>query len=107
MANGSASTRSGSTDGREPAARRVGVRCAIAAIRAYRLLLSPWIGRQCRFHPTCSVYAEEAFAVHGVLRGVWLTFVRLGKCHPFHAGGVDLVPDAQRSPDTPMSIERG
>jgi putative membrane protein insertion efficiency factor len=61
-------------------------------IRVYRLLLSPWIGNQCRFHPTCSAYAEEAIRVHGAIRGTWLAARRLGKCHPWHAGGHDPVP---------------
>ena len=62
------------------------------AIRLYRLLLSPWTGHQCRFHPTCSRYAEEAVTAHGALRGCWLTARRIGRCHPWHEGGVDPVP---------------
>lgn len=62
-------------------------------IRGYQLVLSPWIGRQCRFYPTCSHYADEAIAVHGVWRGAWLALRRIGRCHPFHEGGVDPVPD--------------
>ena len=61
-------------------------------IRLYRVVLSPWIGNQCRFHPTCSRYAEEAVQLHGPLRGSWLAMRRLGKCHPWHAGGCDPVP---------------
>lgn len=61
-------------------------------IRLYRALLSPWMGNQCRFHPTCSVYAEQAIQAHGSLRGLWLTIARLAKCHPWHAGGLDPVP---------------
>jgi putative membrane protein insertion efficiency factor len=61
-------------------------------IRVYRLLLSPWFGSQCRFYPTCSVYAEEAIQTHGAMKGVYLTVRRLGKCHPWHTGGVDPVP---------------
>lgn len=69
-------------------------RMALAAIRLYQLTLSPYLGRQCRFYPTCSCYAREAIAVHGLGRGGWLALKRLGRCHPFHAGGVDLVPAA-------------
>ena len=65
---------------------------ALALIRAYRYLLSPWFGNQCRFHPTCSVYAEEAISKHGILRGTWLAAARLAKCHPWHSGGLDPVP---------------
>lgn len=65
---------------------------ALALIRAYRYLLSPWFGNQCRFHPTCSVYAEEAITRHGILRGTWLAAARLAKCHPWHHGGLDPVP---------------
>ncbi len=64
----------------------------IGLIRLYRLFLSPWLGNQCRFHPSCSNYAEQAISKHGALRGGWLTLRRLGKCHPWHAGGCDPVP---------------
>jgi putative membrane protein insertion efficiency factor len=67
-------------------------RLLIALIDAYRLLLSPFFGTQCRFHPTCSGYAREAIAVHGALRGCWLAARRLLKCHPWHPGGIDPVP---------------
>lgn len=61
-------------------------------IRAYQLLLSPVLGNNCRFHPTCSEYAASAVEQHGVRRGTWLTIRRLLKCHPWHPGGVDPVP---------------
>ena len=67
-------------------------RIAICMIRLYRLLLSPWIGQQCRFYPTCSVYAQEAIETHGFLRGMVLGARRLSRCHPFHPGGPDPVP---------------
>jgi len=65
---------------------------AIKLIHGYRYLLSPWIGNQCRFYPTCSHYAEEAINSHGFIKGGYLTFRRLIKCHPWHEGGIDLVP---------------
>jgi putative membrane protein insertion efficiency factor len=61
-------------------------------LRAYRFILSPWWGNQCRFTPTCSHYAEEAIEKHGALRGGWLALRRVGCCHPWHAGGFDPVP---------------
>jgi uncharacterized protein len=64
----------------------------IALVRGYRFLLSPWLGRQCRFEPTCSAYALEALETHGALRGSWLTTARLARCHPFCDGGHDPVP---------------
>lgn len=66
---------------------------AIKLIRLYQLTLSHWLGRQCRFYPTCSHYGREAFEVHGGIKGLWLTLKRVFRCHPFSKGGVDLVPD--------------
>lgn len=64
----------------------------IAILRGYRYWISPLLGRHCRFYPTCSEYAAEAIASHGAVRGLALTVRRLGRCHPWHAGGVDPVP---------------
>ena len=64
----------------------------IALIRGYQYLISPLIGPCCRFYPTCSQYAIEAIELYGVLRGSYLTLRRIFKCHPFHPGGVDPVP---------------
>ena len=64
----------------------------IALVRGYRFLLSPWLGRQCRFEPTCSAYAIEALETHGALRGSALTAARIARCHPFCDGGHDPVP---------------
>lgn len=68
-------------------------RLIIGLIQLYRLLLSPFIGQHCRFYPSCSEYAMTAVNRFGVLRGSWLAIRRLGKCHPWHAGGLDPVPD--------------
>jgi uncharacterized protein len=68
-------------------------RLLLAIIRAYQFLLSPWVGNQCRFYPTCSHYAAEAIERHGSLCGSWLAVRRIGKCHPWHPGGMDPVPE--------------
>jgi putative membrane protein insertion efficiency factor len=67
-------------------------RLLVLLLRAYQLLLSPMLGQRCRFYPSCSHYAVEAIQTHGAARGSWLTLRRLGKCHPWHAGGLDPVP---------------
>jgi len=61
-------------------------------ISAYRLLLSPFLGKNCRYEPTCSLYTREAVEKYGVLKGSWLGIRRLARCHPFHEGGIDPVP---------------
>lgn len=63
-----------------------------ALIRLYQWTLSPLLGPTCRFHPTCSHYAHEAVGRHGALRGGWLAVKRIGRCHPWHPGGIDPVP---------------
>ncbi|MFN0300111.1 MAG: membrane protein insertion efficiency factor YidD [Burkholderiales bacterium] len=64
-----------------------------SAIRAYQWGVSPMLGMHCRFFPTCSHYAIEAIESHGVLVGLSLTGRRLLKCHPWHPGGFDPVPE--------------
>lgn len=64
----------------------------IGLIRAYQLLLSPFIGNQCRFTPTCSQFARESVEKHGAIRGSWLAVRRVSRCHPWHPGGHDPVP---------------
>lgn len=66
----------------------------VSLIDLYRLCLGPWLGGQCRFHPSCSAFAREALLQHGVLRGGRLALWRLLRCQPFAAGGLDPVPDA-------------
>lgn len=65
---------------------------AIHAIRIYQKFLSPLTVSSCRFTPSCSSYAIQAFETHGFLGGLLLTLVRISKCHPFHPGGFDPVP---------------
>ncbi|MDP2834211.1 MAG: membrane protein insertion efficiency factor YidD [Pseudomonadota bacterium] len=67
-------------------------RLLIGLIRGYQLLLSPFIGNQCRFTPTCSHYAREAVARHGAIKGSWMAMRRVSRCHPWHHGGHDPVP---------------
>jgi putative membrane protein insertion efficiency factor len=62
------------------------------AIRAYQLFLRPFVGNCCRFHPTCSEYALEAFEKKSFFKASFLTLQRLLKCHPYHPGGSDPVP---------------
>jgi len=64
-------------------------------LRAYKLIISPYLGQRCRFYPSCSAYAELAIRRHGVLKGSVLAGKRLCKCHPWHASGVDLVPETE------------
>ncbi|RLE09080.1 MAG: membrane protein insertion efficiency factor YidD [Candidatus Aminicenantes bacterium] len=61
-------------------------------LRAYKKIISPWLGRRCRFTPTCSEYTYEAVHKYGLAKGFWLGLRRLLKCHPFHPGGIDPVP---------------
>lgn len=68
----------------------------IGLIRLYQLWLSPMLGQNCRFHPTCSYYAIEAIKQHGMLIGGWLSIKRILKCHPLHSGGIDLVPEKKK-----------
>lgn len=68
------------------------IRLIIHIIRLYQIMLSPYIGWHCRFHPSCSAYAKEAFQTHGVLKGGWLTLKRILRCNPFGGSGVDEVP---------------
>jgi putative membrane protein insertion efficiency factor len=64
----------------------------LVPLRLYKAVLSPLLPPACRFHPSCSVYAMGALGVHGPVRGLWLAALRLARCNPFHAGGLDPVP---------------
>lgn len=67
-------------------------RLIISLIRLYQYFLSPLLGPSCRFHPTCSDYAKEAFTRHGLVRATYLSFRRLLRCNPWNHGGYDPVP---------------
>lgn len=71
-------------------------RILILFVRAYRTLLSPILGNNCRFYPSCSSYAETALKSHGAFAGSWLAIKRILRCHPWHPGGVDEVPEHSR-----------
>ncbi|NUQ38004.1 MAG: membrane protein insertion efficiency factor YidD [Caldilineales bacterium] len=66
---------------------------ALALIRGYQRYLSPLLGSNCIYQPTCSHYMYEAIARHGLRRGAWMGLKRISRCHPFHQGGYDPVPD--------------
>lgn len=69
-------------------------RALVAAIRGYQIAIRPMLGANCRFYPSCSEYAREAIERHGAAAGSWLAARRIAKCHPYHPGGYDPVPDA-------------
>ena len=69
-------------------------RFLLFSIRLYQLSLRPWLGHHCRFYPSCSDYAAQAIQAHGSLRGGLMAVRRLLRCHPWHAGGLDPVPDS-------------
>ncbi len=73
-------------------------RFTVGLIGVYRLLLSPLLGSNCRFHPTCSAYAIEAVETLGVARGVWQASRRVLRCHPYSPGGFDPVRPVSPEP---------
>lgn len=81
-------------DARQVRAPGPAARVGILAIRLYQLTLSPFIGRSCRYLPTCSAYGTEAIGRFGLWRGGWMTLARLMRCHPLGASGFDPVPAA-------------
>jgi putative membrane protein insertion efficiency factor len=64
----------------------------VALLKAYRVLISPLYGQVCRYHPSCSAYALDSVEAHGPMKGSWLAMRRIGRCHPWAAGGLDPVP---------------
>ena len=61
-------------------------------LRGYKLAISPYLGQNCRFYPSCSDYAREAVDRYGAAKGCWLALRRIARCHPYHPGGCDPVP---------------
>ncbi len=78
-------------------------RVLMAVVIGYRRFISPLLPPRCRFEPSCSAYALEALRVHGAARGLWLAVARIARCHPFHPGGYDPVPPADRSGKPPLT----
>ena len=64
-------------------------------IKVYKIFLSPYLGQNCRYHPTCSYYAQESLKIHGLKKGLILSITRIAKCHPLGGSGVDLVPEKE------------
>ncbi|MBM0205151.1 membrane protein insertion efficiency factor YidD [Micromonospora sp. NPDC051227] len=81
------------TEQGSPRPSTTGAKVLIAPIIAYRRWISPALPARCRFYPSCSAYAQEAVVRHGALRGAVLAARRLLRCHPFHPGGYDPVPE--------------
>jgi len=65
---------------------------SLSIIKLYQTILSPFLGNNCRFYPSCSNYAIEAIKKHGSIKGYWLSIKRIMKCQPFHKGGFDQIP---------------
>lgn len=65
----------------------------LGLIGVYRVAVSPWLGSNCRYNPSCSVYATEALRKHGAFRGSWLAARRISRCHPWGSAGYDPVPE--------------
>ena len=78
----------------------------IFVLRGYQVAVSPWLGVCCRFTPSCSAYCIEAVRGHGCLKGLWLGLCRIGKCHPWHPGGVDPVPMPRRGERLDRTVAR-
>jgi putative membrane protein insertion efficiency factor len=77
----------------EDGAPSVPARILMGSIRVYQKVLSPAMGGNCRYYPSCSEYGYDAIRLHGAGRGAWMAVKRIGRCQPFHEGGYDPVPE--------------
>lgn len=80
--------------------REIGVRFALGLIQFYRFAISPWLGSNCRYTPTCSAYTMVALERFGFWRGTWMGIRRIARCHPWHEGGYDPVAPAATTSTT-------
>ena len=87
-----------------PTTQNPAQRTGVAAIRMYQKVISPLLGGNCRYYPTCSQYTVEAIELHGLGKGSWMGVRRIGRCHPFREGGFDPVPG---SPDAIVDAAGG
>ena len=88
-------------------ANEVMKKALLIAVRMYQVWLGPLLGGACRFYPSCSHYAVEAIERHGAGRGLVLAVRRVLRCHPFSAGGIDLVPEAEGAAAVPAAHSAG
>ena len=84
--------------------RNVGEVAALGLIKAYQYGVRPMLGQRCRFFPSCSEYTADAIGEYGVLRGSAMGVTRLAKCHPWHAGGFDPVPEKTPKPSNAVAV---
>lgn len=84
--------------------RNFGEIAALGLIKAYQYGVRPMLGQRCRFIPSCSEYAADAIGEYGVLRGSAMGAMRLAKCHPWHAGGFDPVPEKKATPSNAVAV---
>jgi len=81
-------------------------RVVVSLIHGYKRLVSPFLGQNCRFHPSCANYCAEAVEKHGVLKGLFLGIKRIFKCQPWHGGGYDPVPEKFRFLGSDLAVDR-
>lgn len=84
----------------------VGAWALIVLIYGYRLFLSPFLGKQCRYLPTCSEYGLDAICIHGAVKGTWLILSRIARCHPWGGYGYDPVPPKNSRPKMVLPKKR-